>query len=106
MTIIPVFFSILTGIVVGYLLRQKKIVNKTGILLNMVIMLLLLFLGIAVGSNREVVTRFASLGLEALLLTLGGTLGSLIAALWLYRKVLHGPKGASHQSEKYNQKKR
>ena len=71
----------------------------------MVIMLLLLFLGIAVGSNREVVTRFASLGLEALLLTLGGTLGSLIAALWLYRKVLHGPKGASHQSENTTRKR-
>ena len=106
MTIIPVFFSIMSGIAVGYLLRQKRVVKKTGMLLNLVIMLLLLFLGIAVGSNREVVTRFASIGLEALLLTLGGTLGSLIAARWLYKKVFHMPNEASLQSEKKSHKKR
>jgi len=106
MTIIPVFFSILSGIAVGYLLRQKKVTQKTGMLLNLVIMLLLLFLGIAVGSNREVVTRFASIGMEALLLTLGGTLGSLIAAGWLYKKAFHCPHETSLQSKKNNREKR
>lgn len=89
MTMIPIFLSILIGIAVGYLIRQKRIVKYTAQLLNGVIVLLLFVLGIAVGSNEQLVAGFTSLGIEALLLTIGGTLGSLIAAKILYKKVFH-----------------
>ncbi|MBZ4651445.1 MAG: hypothetical protein JG761_245 [Proteiniphilum sp.] len=106
MTIIPVFLSILGGIAVGYLLRQKKIVKKTGMMLSMVIMLLLFFLGITVGSNQQVVNRFATIGLDALLLTLGGTLGSLLAARWLYKRLFQHHDNDSLQPGKDNGRKR
>jgi len=106
MTILPVFLSILSGIAVGYLLRQKKIVRSTNMLLNLVIMLLLLFLGITVGSNQQVVTRFATIGLEALLLTLGGTMGSLFAARWIYKRLFHQSDDSSLLQEGKKQVKR
>lgn len=89
MTMIPIFLSILIGIAVGYLIRQKRIVKYTAQLLNGVIVLLLFVLGIAVGSNEQLVAGFTSLGIEALLLTIGATLCSLVAAKFLYIKVFH-----------------
>lgn len=89
MIILPVILSVLLGIATGYPLRQKHFVKYADHLLNGVIMLLLFFLGIAVGSNQQVVTRFATIGLEALLLTLGGTMGSLLAARWIYKRLFH-----------------
>lgn len=97
MTLLPIFLSILCGIAAGYLLRQKKIVGSTGRMIHIVIMLLLLFLGFSVGNNEQVVTRFLAIGMEALWLTLGGTLGSLFAARLLYRRLFLRSQESSHQ---------
>ena len=102
MTMIPVFLSILIGIAVGYLIRHQRIVGYTSQLLNVVIMLLLFVLGIAVGSNKQLITSFSSKGFEALLLTIGGTLGSLIAARLLHKYIFHRFGSSSSREQSAN----
>ena len=74
----------LAGIVFGYLFRSRKfrLIHSVIIIL---IWLLLFLLGLEVGANETVVLQFGKLGLEAFLLAVGGTLGSVLAAwiLWL-----------------------
>jgi Membrane protein of unknown function (DUF340). len=74
----------LAGVAIGYLLRRHKIRFIHKLILGL-IWALLFSLGLEIGVNEAVVSRFGTLGFEALLLAVGGTLGSVIAAwlLWL-----------------------
>lgn len=74
----------LTGMCVGYLLRKKRL-GRIQQLITLLIWVLLFILGIEVGSNEQIIRGLHTIGLEALLLTLGGTLGSVIAAWALWR---------------------
>ena len=94
---IPIFLCILTGILTGYLFRKTGFVKYTGTLLSVVIMLLLFFLGASVGSNKQLISNFSGIGLDALLLTVGGTLGSLLCAKWVFARFFVGKKNRSEQ---------
>ena len=74
----------LTGILLGYLLRKRDL-KKIHQIITLLIWLLLFILGIEVGSNEQIIKGLHTIGLEAVILTLGGTLGSVIAAwaLWI-----------------------
>ena len=76
----------LTGMLAGYLLRNKDL-SRIQALITLLIWVLLFILGIEVGSNDDIISGLHTIGLEALLLTLGGTLGSVIAAWALWRKL-------------------
>ena len=67
----------LTGMLLGYLLR---------------IWVLLFILGIEVGGNEQIIKGLHTIGLEAVILTIGGTLGSVIAA-WALWRALYKRKG-------------
>ena len=75
----------LCGIAVGYMLRNKntRIVSR---IITVLIWLLLFLLGIEVGSNPRIVGGMQTLGIEALLLTIGGALGTTLFSwlLWKY----------------------
>ena len=60
----------LCGIAVGYLVRKRntRVIHH---IITVVIWLLLCLLGIEVGSNPHIVKGIQTLGLEALLLTVG-----------------------------------
>ena len=73
----------MAGILVGYLLRRKKIRFFQGLIITL-IWLLLFLLGWEIGSNRLVVSQFGKLGFEALLIAVAGTLGSIIGAKFLW----------------------
>lgn len=81
----------LTGMLLGYLLRKR---NLKGIhqLITLLIWVLLFILGIEVGSNEQIIKGLHTIGLEAVILTLGGTLGSVTAA-WALWKALYKKKG-------------
>ncbi len=83
---VPILLCILSGIVVGYIARGQKFLKHIGPVLSVVIALLLFSLGVSVGSNEQVLNNFATIGIEALLLTIGGTLGSLFCAKWIYTR--------------------
>jgi uncharacterized membrane protein YbjE (DUF340 family) len=79
-----VIACMLAGIAFGYIVRRWKIRFIHGLILTL-IWLLLFLLGLEVGANETVVRQFGKLGFEALVLAMGGTFGSAIAAwlLWL-----------------------
>lgn len=83
---ISVIASMLSGILLGYLLRGCKL-SIIQPCITLFIWLLLLLLGIEVGSNETIVSNLPTLGVEALILTLGGLLGSCTAAWFLWRKL-------------------
>ena len=49
------------------------------------IWVLLFLLGIEVGGNESIIRNLSTLGIEALLLTMGAVLGSILAACGLWR---------------------
>ncbi len=71
----------LAGIVIGYLLRKRKLVFIHRIILTL-IWLLLFLLGLEVGANESVILQFGKLGFDAFVLATAGTVGSVVAA-WL-----------------------
>ena len=75
----------LCGIAVGYLLRNwdTRFISHV---ITALIWLLLFLLGIEVGSNPRIVMGMQTLGIEALLLTIGGALGTTLFSwlLWKY----------------------
>lgn len=81
----------LAGIIVGFLLRKKKIRFFQGLIITL-IWLLLFLLGLEIGSNEDVVSQFGKLGFEAFLIATAGTLGSIIAAKILWKYTLGSPK--------------
>ena len=81
----------LTGMLLGYLLRKRNL-RKIHKIITVLIWLLLFTLGIEVGGNEQIIKGLHTLGLEALILTIGGTLGSVIAA-WALWKALYKRKG-------------
>ena len=77
----------LTGMLLGYLLRKRDLKK-----VHPIITLLIWLLGIEVGSNEEIIRGLHTIGYEAVVLTLGGTLGSVIAA-WALWRALYKRKG-------------
>ena len=80
-----VVMMMLCGIAMGYLLRNRD-TRYGSHLITALIWLLLFLLGIEVGSNPRIVMGMQTLGSEALLLTIGGTVGITLCAwlLWIY----------------------
>ena len=72
----------LTGMLLGYLLRKRNL-SKIHKVITVLIWVLLFILGIEVGGNEQIIKGLHTIGLEAVILTIGGTLGSVIAA-WAY----------------------
>lgn len=75
----------LCGIAMGYLLRKRNI-RFISRIITVLIWLLLFLLGIEVGSNPRIVMGMQTLGIEALLLTIGGSIGTILFSwiLWKY----------------------
>lgn len=90
----------LTGMLLGYLLRRRDL-KKIHQIITLLIWLLLFILGIEVGSNEQIIKGLHTIGLEAVILTLGGTLGSVIAA-WALWRVLYKRKETEHERKSYH----
>lgn len=81
----------LTGMGVGLLLRKQRL-SWIHRIITFLIWVLLFLLGVEVGGNEQIIRGLHTLGMEAILLTLGATLGSVIAA-WALWKALYRKKG-------------
>ena len=80
-----VVMIMLCGIAVGYLMRNRD-TRYVSHVITALIWLLLFLLGIEVGSNPRIIGGLQTLGIEALLLTIGGAVGTIIFSwlLWKY----------------------
>ena len=73
----------LTGMLVGYLFRSKKL-SWIQSVITVFIWLLLFLLGIDVGGNQVIMSSLHTLGLEALYITIAAALGSSLCAWTLW----------------------
>lgn len=80
---IVIAFMIFGGII-GYILRKKEL-NNIPKIITVLILLLLFLLGIEVGGNPEIISGLATLGKEALIITISAVLGSALMALLLWK---------------------
>ncbi|WP_455962801.1 LysO family transporter [Bacteroides bouchesdurhonensis] len=73
----------LSGMLIGYLLRSKRLtwIHK---IITFLIWLLLFLLGIDVGDNKAIMNGLHTLGLEALTITLAAVIGSILLAWGLW----------------------
>lgn len=89
----------LAGMLAGFLLRKYRL-NFIHPVITLFIWVLLFLLGMEVGGNDDIIRGLHTIGLEALILTIGGTLGSVIAAKMLWqmlekKKKVHTPSETS-----------
>ena len=77
----------LSGLIIGYLIRNRKIliVHK---LITALIWILLLLLGMDVGSNDAITSNIYTIGLDAVIITTGAVVGSVLAS-WILWKVIN-----------------
>ncbi len=76
----------LTGMLIGYLLRSKRLtwIHK---IITFLIWTLLFLLGIDVGGNEAIIKGLHTLGLEAVIITLGAVIGSTLCAWGLWYQI-------------------
>ncbi len=82
----------LAGMAAGFLLHKHRL-GFIQPAITLLIWVLLFLLGMEVGGNEAIVRGLHTIGLEALVLTLGGTLGSVLAAKALWQTVERKEKG-------------
>jgi Membrane protein of unknown function (DUF340). len=82
----------LTGMFVGFLLRNKRLkwIHK---IITALIWILLFLLGIDVGSNESIIKGLPTIGVEALIITLAAVIGSVLGAWALWYFINRGIKG-------------
>ena len=80
-TVIGIMFA---GIAAGYLLRSVSILQKIGKPISYTIFALLFLLGASVGTNPQIINNLSTLGLQALLIPIATTLGSVCMAKIVY----------------------
>ena len=87
-----ILFFLAAGMILGYLLRSKSAVlavAEKGMMWS--VYFLVFFLGISVGVNQAVVRALGSLGLQALVLSLGGIVGSVLLSWVVSRAFFESP---------------
>lgn len=82
----------ISGVLIGYLLRNHRLTVVSKII-TVLIWLLLFLLGIEVGSNAKLMNSLHTLGVEALIITVFALVGSLIAAWALWKWINSKKKG-------------
>ena len=74
------------GIIIGAMLNdKKKIISIIDKLTNWAIYALLFLLGISVGLNKTIINNLDSIGVNALIITVGAVFGSIIMALITFK---------------------
>lgn len=76
----------LAGILIGYLLRNKRL-HGIHRMITVLIWLLLFLLGVDAGSNETIIKGLHSIGLEAAAITIGAVTGSTLFAWGLWRLI-------------------
>ena len=100
MTSLIVILLFIVGIVVGRLFRNKKTTRKNiDRLVSVAIFILLFLLGISVGINDKIIADFSKIGYNAIVLTLGAVLGSLILAKVVYSLFFKQPSHSEGMEE-------
>jgi uncharacterized membrane protein YbjE (DUF340 family) len=83
---IPVLLLMTIGFILGFILRNKtKFIQFSNKSTTLIIYMLLFLLGIGVGLNETIISNMDTIGQQAILITIGAVLGSLIFAYLIYK---------------------
>lgn len=75
---IIVIAAMVVGVLIGFLVREKKaLLRVVDVLVNAAVYMLLLLLGISVGSNQAIISNLGAIGAKAFALTIAGIAGSI-----------------------------
>lgn len=82
--------TMILGVVIGYLMRRIPHLSFIKSIPTLFIFLLLFSLGITVGSNKLIIENLYTMGWQALVVTIGAMLGSLVLSAILYHRYFKG----------------
>lgn len=74
-------FILFGSILLGFLLRKIKIPTVPSMVVTAIVWILLLLMGISIGSNPEIVLNIGSYGKQAVVIGVLATVGSAAAAI-------------------------
>ena len=66
-------------------MRKVRVLSHIGKAISVTIYVMLFFLGVKIGADRNILANLSTLGVQALLLALAGAMGSVFFAALLYR---------------------
>lgn len=89
---LSIFFFILSGVAVGYVSRNRTYKQHVSSIINIVIIVLLFFLGVAVGANKQIVENFPTIGFDAFAIAFAATLGSVLCAWFVFNRFFKNKK--------------
>ena len=82
------FYLIMTlaaGVCAGFAWRRIKVLSHIGKAVSVTVFVMLFFLGVEIGADRQVLENISELGIRALVLALAGVAGSVLLSMVLYR---------------------
>lgn len=80
-----IILILISGLATGFLIKSRpKLIKFTDYALNISIFVLLFFLGLSIGSNQEIISKFKDIGVVSFLIMLFGVAGTLILSLGFY----------------------
>ncbi len=84
MTTVLIIMTI--GITIGFFISKKEsLIKINDKLVTWAIYLLLFLLGIGVGTHKDIINNIHTIGLQAIIITIGAILGSLVCAYIVYK---------------------
>ncbi len=88
---LSILIAVLSGIGAGYFLLPTTNSSSIGIIIDIGLMILLFFVGIDIGRQKDVLDKIKKVGVKALLIplavTMGSIVGSMTAGLFLKMKI-------------------
>lgn len=83
---LSIILIMIGGIIAGRLLRGYAVTKLFASAVSVTVCLLVAVLGFTVGANREVVGSLATVGVDALILTLAGVAGSILMVILILKR--------------------
>gem|GEM_PF-4166606 len=77
---LPFFLSILAGIFLGYFLKKKEKIFSVNKILSFIIILLIFFTGIKIGSSNEIASM-GNIWFESIIFSIFSIFGSILIAM-------------------------
>lgn len=81
---LTVISCMVIGIFTGYVLRKRHIAGLVGKMISVAIVGLLFFLGISVGTNKDIMNNLSTIGVNAMLISFAATMGSVFVSWLVY----------------------
>ena len=83
--------TMITGIILGYLLRNKTFTRHTGRSISLTIFIMLFIMGLNIGSNEELISNLGKFGWQAAVISVSATCGSIFAS-WIILRLFFSEK--------------